>query len=70
MINIIHLLKLNNMTFKKLSESTGYSVAYLSYLAHGHRKNPSFECLNKIASALNVDVPILLGGDYAADNEC
>lgn len=66
--NLISILKDKHLTFKKLSELTGYSVTYLSYLAHGKRNNPSYECLDSISKALNVDISDLFGGGSNFNN--
>ena len=52
----IKLLRLeNNLTQEKLSEKAGISIDFLSLIERG-KNAPSFESLEKIASALKVPV--------------
>jgi transcriptional regulator with XRE-family HTH domain len=44
------------MTLKKLSEKTGLTAAYLSFLENGRRQNPSKNNMQNIASALDSTV--------------
>lgn len=54
------LRKDNNFTLKELSKQTGLSISFISDIENG-RRNPRLENLNKLATALNVDVSVLLG---------
>lgn len=60
-INRIRVLK--GITLGQLSRTTGISKGYLSNLEKGIKANPSFEVLEKISLALDVDVLELLKED-------
>ena len=58
---IAYLRKQKHMSQLDLSLETGLSQSYLSELEKGKR-NPTVNVLNKIASALNIDLSNLFKG--------
>ncbi len=48
-----------NLTLEEVSEETGLSLSYLSYLERGKR-NINFPALEKISSALALPLPVLV----------
>ena len=47
-------------SINELSEKSGVSKSYLSYIERGIQKNPSLQVLEKLASTLETDVEDLL----------
>lgn len=60
------LREARDMTKKALAERSGLSARFLSDVEAG-RANPSIGSLNEIASALDVDVTVLVGGAPLSD---
>ncbi|OCA87509.1 hypothetical protein A8F94_06475 [Bacillus sp. FJAT-27225] len=48
------------ISLNKLSEITGISKSYLSFLERGIQKNPSIYILEKLAEALQTEVGVLI----------
>ncbi|WP_216829057.1 helix-turn-helix domain-containing protein [Alkalihalobacterium elongatum] len=58
--NIRELRKKKRMSLDRLSELSGVSKSYLSYLERGLQKNPSISVLEKISLALGVELLYLI----------
>ncbi len=61
---IKQLRLLKGYSINTLSEKTGVSKSYLSYIERGIQKNPSLQILSKLANALGTTVEDLLEEDY------
>jgi XRE family transcriptional regulator of biofilm formation len=57
------------LSLTELSKIAGVSKSYLSFIERGKQKNPSIEVLEKLASALKVDVHSLLSGQSYKQSE-
>lgn len=55
---IKELREKNKLSLRKLSEMTNLSYSYLNLLEDGKRCNPTYQTLEKIASALEVETKI------------
>lgn len=51
--------KLKNLTIKDLSNATGISRSYISYIEHDKRE-PNFEVINKICNVLGLPLELIL----------
>ncbi|RHW42539.1 XRE family transcriptional regulator [Neobacillus notoginsengisoli] len=54
------------MSLNKLSELTGISKSYLSFLERGIQRNPSIDVLEKLAAALQVSVDVFINKEKDA----
>ena len=59
MDNVLRLLEQRQMTKQALAQKAGMSISFLSDLTNG-KANPSLKIMAAIASALEVELPILL----------
>ena len=59
MDNVLRLLDERQMTKQALAQKAGMSISFLSDLTNG-KANPSLKIMAAIASALEVELPILL----------
>ncbi|MCM2676079.1 helix-turn-helix domain-containing protein [Alkalicoccobacillus plakortidis] len=50
------LRKERGMTLNQLSDCSGVSKSYLSYVERGIQKNPSIDILSKLSKAMNLPV--------------
>jgi XRE family transcriptional regulator of biofilm formation len=63
-------LRINRgMSLTELSKVSGVSKSYLSFIERGKQKNPSIDVIEKLASALRVDVHTLLSGQAYKQSE-
>ncbi len=60
---IKQLRLLKGYSINALSEKTGVSKSYLSYIERGIQKNPSLQILSKLANSLGTTVEDLLEED-------
>jgi XRE family transcriptional regulator, master regulator for biofilm formation len=58
--NLSHIRKSRGLSLSELSERTGISKSYLSYIERNLNQNPSIQILEKIAFVLKVDLQELL----------
>ncbi|WP_209122891.1 helix-turn-helix domain-containing protein [Alkalihalobacillus sp. BA299] len=58
--NIRELRKRKGMSLDRLSELSGISKSYLSYIERGLQTNPSISVLEKMAQALGVELVFLI----------
>ena len=61
---IKQLRLLKGYSINALSEKTGVSKSYLSYIERGIQKNPSLQILSKLAHSLGTTVEDLLEDDH------
>ena len=61
---IKQLRLLKGYSINALSEKTGVSKSYLSYIERGIQKNPSLQILSKLANSLGTTVEDLLEEDH------
>ncbi|MEK5379175.1 helix-turn-helix domain-containing protein [Niallia sp. FSL W8-0635] len=65
-------VKLKNLRLKRgysineLSDRSGVSKSYLSYIERGIQKNPSLQVLSKLASTLDTNVEELLDNNHTS----
>lgn len=59
--NIKYYFNKTGKSIEELSEITGLSSIYLKSLLNGTRKNPSLDTIDKLATAFNVDILVLIG---------
>ncbi|HEO8419587.1 TPA: helix-turn-helix domain-containing protein [Yersinia enterocolitica] len=65
-------VKLKNLRLKRgysineLSDKSGVSKSYLSYIERGIQKNPSLQVLSKLASTLDTNVEELLDNNHTS----
>ena len=55
--------KSNKISQRQLAKESGVSFAYIQQLEKEEKKNPSIDILNKLASALKIDVADLIFAD-------
>ncbi|WP_078428928.1 helix-turn-helix domain-containing protein [Alkalihalobacterium alkalinitrilicum] len=58
--NIRELRKKKGMSLDRLSELSGISKSYLSYIERGLQTNPSISVLEKLAQSLGVELVYLI----------
>ncbi|OLO38824.1 hypothetical protein BTR23_11225 [Alkalihalophilus pseudofirmus] len=58
--NIRELRKKKGMSLDRLSELSGISKSYLSYIERGLQTNPSLAVLEKMAQALGIELVYLI----------
>lgn len=54
-------VKADGRSVKAIARHSGYSEAYLLRLIHGHRTNPSLECIEVMALTLGRSIEWLIG---------
>lgn len=57
--------RIKEYSISELSEKTGISKSYLSYIERGIQKNPSLQIVSKLASALGITVDELMGSSLS-----
>ncbi|WP_246942985.1 helix-turn-helix domain-containing protein [Bacillus pinisoli] len=57
------------MSLTELSNRSGVSKSYLSFIERGKQNNPSIEVIDKLATALKVEVHSLLNGEQRASGD-
>jgi len=65
--NLAHIRKSRGLSLSELSERTGISKSYLSYIERNLNQNPSIQILEKIAFVLKVDLQELLTAQKDTD---
>jgi XRE family transcriptional regulator, master regulator for biofilm formation len=61
--NLGEIRKSRGLSLSELSERTGISKSYLSYIERNMNKNPSIQILEKISNVLRVDLKELIHSD-------
>lgn len=59
--NIDYYRKKRGMSLSKLAKKSNVSKSYLSYIERNINQNPSVHIMQKIASALEIDLEALIG---------
>ncbi|MBD8071322.1 helix-turn-helix domain-containing protein [Bacillus sp. PS06] len=57
------------ISLNKLSKLSGVSKSYISFIERGKQTNPSISVIERIASALDIDVDVLLSKEKNKEND-